>query len=138
MGMREARTIDSVSNSDRPPDVEDRAVPGRWGGNFIIYSANTHIAIQIARPSRLIMLLEVPGKDTNATVLALNGQLKKLTKHLRESLTWDRAIKLANHTLFTMKGERKCIFANHKVRGSATLTKTQTGLLHQHFPKERS
>ncbi len=43
-GIIRGQIIDAQSIKARPPEVEDRAVPGHWEGDLIAGSKNTHIA----------------------------------------------------------------------------------------------
>lgn len=82
--------IDAISIAQRPPGIDDRAVPGHWEGDLIAGSNNTHIATLVERHSRFTMLVKIDAKDTRTVVSALSKHVKKLPKQLRRSLTWDR------------------------------------------------
>ena len=54
------------------------------------------------RHSRFVMLIKVPGKETEAVVAALSQQVRKLPVTLRRSLTWNRGLEMAKHKEFTV------------------------------------
>lgn len=81
---------DAVSISERPPSVEDRAIPGHWEGDLIGGSQNSYIATLVERQSRYVMLVKVANKDTESVVSGLIKSAKKLPSDLYKSLTWDR------------------------------------------------
>ena len=56
---RWAQIIDGISIHERPPEVEDRAIPGHWEGDLITGTNNTHIATRVERRSRYTLLVEV-------------------------------------------------------------------------------
>ena len=111
-GLPRGRIIDAISISERPAEVEDRAVPGHWEGDLIAGSGNTHIATLVERQSRFTMLIKVDGKDTETVVGALTRQVKKLPAELRRSLTWDRGLELANHKKFSVATDVKVYFCD--------------------------
>jgi IS30 family transposase len=80
----------AVSISERPPSVEDRAVPGHWEGDLIGRSRNSYIATLVERHSRYVMLVKVANKDTESVVSALIKQSQRLPGELYRSLTWER------------------------------------------------
>ena len=58
------QSADAVSISERPPAVEDRALPGHWEGDLLFGSKNSQIATLVERQSRYVMLVKVGKKDT--------------------------------------------------------------------------
>jgi len=70
-GSVRGQIIDAVSIHERPPEVDDRAVPGHWEGDLISGFNNTHIATLVERSSRFTILFKVKGKDTQSVVSAL-------------------------------------------------------------------
>lgn len=64
LGTMRSSIKDAVSISERPPEIEDRAVPGHWEGDLVAGSGNTHIAMLVERQSRFTMLIKVGARDT--------------------------------------------------------------------------
>ena len=77
---------------ERPPAVEDRALPGHWEGDLLFASKNSQIATLVERQSRYVMLAKVGKKDTATVVNALIKHAQKLPHELYRSLTWDRGV----------------------------------------------
>lgn len=135
-GQPRGQIIDGVSIAHRPPDIEDRAVPGHWEGDLIAGSANTHIATLVERHSRFTMLVKVDGKDTKTVVAALSKQVKRLPQQLRQSLTWDRGMELADHKTFTLATDTKVYFCDPKSPWQRGTNENTNRLLRQYFPKK--
>jgi IS30 family transposase len=135
-GARRGQIIDGVSISDRPPEIDDRAVPGHWEGDLIAGTANTHIATLVERQSRFTMLIKVDGKDTKTVVAALCRQVKKLPVQLRQSVTWDRGMELANHKSFTMATATQVYFCDPRSPWQRGTNENTNRLLRQYFPKK--
>ncbi len=75
-GQQRGQIKDAVSIRERPPEVEERAVPGHWEGDLLAGAHNTHVATLVERNSRFVMLVRVGGKDTESVVEALSNQIQ--------------------------------------------------------------
>ena len=80
-----------VMISDRPAEVDDRAVPGHWEGDLILGKGNkSAIGSLVERSTRYVMLLHLPhGHDTVEVRNALVTAIEQLPAHLKASLTCD-------------------------------------------------
>jgi IS30 family transposase len=104
------RIYDTVSISERPATVEDRAIPGHWEGDLLFGSANSRIATLVERQTRFVMLVKVASKDTETVINALISHAGKLPQQLYRSLTWDRGKEMADHKRFTVATNIKVYF----------------------------
>jgi len=129
------RITDTVSISERPASVEDRAVPGHWEGDLISGSNNSHIATLVERHSRYVMLAKLEGKDTKSVINALIKQAHKLPRELYKSLTWDRGKEMAAHKRFTLETDIDVYFCDPSSPWQRGSNENTNGLLRQYFPK---
>lgn len=134
-GQPRGQIIDAVSISKRPPEVEDRAVPGHWEGDLITGSKNSHIATLVERHSRFVKLVRVNGKDTTSVVNALVREVQRLPEGLMSSLTWDRGMELANHRMFSMETGVDVFFCDPRSPWQRGTNENTNGLLRQYYPK---
>jgi transposase, IS30 family len=83
--------------AQRPPEADNRAMPGHWEGDLIAGSNNSAIGTLVERATRFTILLHLPGDHTAATVAAaMIEAMSQLPEHLRRSITWDRGSEMAN------------------------------------------
>jgi len=92
-----------VMISERPAEIEDRAVPGHWEGDLIIGTHKSAIGTLVERQTRYVMLFEVPkGNRAEDVRVFLTDTVKKLPEHLWQSLTWDQGKEMAQHAQFSV------------------------------------
>src|SRR5215472_13562224 len=111
-GQSRGQIVDAISIRERPPEAEDRAVPGHWEGDLLVGAKNSYIVTLAERHSRFAMLIKVPNRDTAVVVAALSRQIRKLPVTLRRSLTWDRGLEMAQHKAFTVATGVKVYFCD--------------------------
>jgi IS30 family transposase len=129
------RITDTVSISERPASVEDRAVPGHWEGDLLFGSKNSQIATLVERHTRYAMLVKVSGKDTETVINALIKHAHKLPEELYKSLTWDRGKEMADHKRFTLATDIQVYFCDPQNPWQRGSNENTNGLLRQYFPK---
>ena len=134
-GQSRGQIVDAISIRERPPEVEDRAIPGHWEGDLLSGAKNSYIATLVERHSRFAMLIKVPSKDTEVVVATLSRHVRKLPATLRRSLTWDRGLEMAQHKAFTVATDVKVYFCDPQSPWQRGSNENTNGLLRQYFPK---
>ncbi|HQV90743.1 MAG TPA: IS30 family transposase [Phycicoccus sp.] len=126
-----------VMISDRPAEVEDRAVPGHWEGDLIIGTPNTSaIGTLVERSTRFTMLIHLPGRhDALAVRDGIVSTMSALPEQLCASLTWDQGSEMGLHHEITIQAELPVYFCDPGSPWQRGTNENTNGLLRQYFPK---
>jgi IS30 family transposase len=136
-GQRLQRIKDMVSISERPPEVEDRAVPGHWEGDLIVgKQGQSAIGTLVERKTGFVMLLHLP-EDHGAVAVqqAMINKMSELPAILRQTLTWDQGIEMANHAQIAAATDLNIFFCDPHSPWQRGSNENTNGLLRQYFPK---
>jgi transposase, IS30 family len=123
--------------SDRPPEAEDRAVPGHWEGDLIINKGGrSAMGVLVERSSRYVVLLHLPhGRTAEEVRAALTRQVSKLPAELRRTLTWDQGKEMAEHVRFSTDTNMVVYFCDPHSPWQRGTGENTNGLLRQYFPR---
>jgi IS30 family transposase len=126
---------DMVLISERPSEVEDRAVPGHWEGDLIMGRRKTCIGTLVERTTRYVMLLKLPDNTAAAVRSAMSEKILTLPAELRRSVTWDRGKEMSQHVRFTIDTGVQVYFCDPNSPWQRGTNENTNGLLRQYFPK---
>jgi IS30 family transposase len=131
------KIADMVSISDRPAEIEDRAVPGHWEGDLIVGAHNrSAIVTLVERQTRYVLLARIGADKTSPAVCdAIADKILSLPDHLARSLTWDQGKEMTGHAEFTIKTGLPVYFCDPHSPWQRGSNENTNGLLRQYFPK---
>ena len=128
-----------VMISERPPEVEDRAVPGHWEGDLLMGGRTSAIATLVERQTRYCQLVALPeGSGAERVADALTTSITTLPAQLRRSLTWDQGSEMAEHRRFSVETGVEVYFCDPRSPWQRGSNENTNGLLRQYFPKGES
>lgn len=128
---------DMVLLSERPAEVEDRAVPGHWEGDLIVgQKSKSAIATLVERQTRFVMLCALrKGRLAEQVKDVLARRISELPALLKGSLTWDRGKEMGAHLDFAVETGVQVYFCDPRSPWQRGTNENSNGLLRQYFPK---
>src|SRR5665213_3864013 len=128
---------DMVMISERPAEIEDRAVPGHWEGDLIIGADHASaVGTLVERSTRFLLLLHL-GNDYSAKAVeeAMRKAIATLPVELMRSVTWDQGSEMSNHRSITVTTGVPIYFCDPHSPWQRGSNENTNGLLRQYMPK---
>jgi transposase, IS30 family len=137
LDQRGARIPDMVNISERPPEANDRAVPGHWEGDLILGAGNASaVGTLVERTTRYVILLHLPvDHSAEAVRAAMTTKIQTLPEHLFRSITWDQGVEMAHHREFSIDTGIDVFFCDPHSPWQRGSNENTNGLLRQWLPK---
>ncbi len=134
---RRGRIPNMINISERPAEVEDRAVPGHWEGDLILgKQGRSAIGTLVERQTRYLILLHLSnGQRAEEVEKAMIAATKRLPETLWKSLTWDQGSEMRNHAKISVAANLEIYFCDPAKPWQRGSNENTNGLLRQYFPK---
>lgn len=132
--------IQGATISLRPPEADDRAVPGHWEGDLVIGAGGRSALITLVeRTSRFVLISRLGTRHDSATVTdALQTMVADLPRAVYSTITWDQGAEMAQHAAFTAITGIPVYFADPHSPWQRPTNENTNGLIREYFPKGTS
>ena len=133
---RRGQIPEMVSIHVRPPEVNDRVMPGHWEGDLIKGAGNkSAVGVLVERSTRLVLLCKMPDASAESALAAFTAKLNLIAAPMRQSLTYDQGKEMARHAELTARTGVKVYFCDPHSPWQRGTCENTNGLLRQYLPK---
>lgn len=134
---KRATISDFLSIAERPEEVKDRIIPGHWEGDLIMGSkaSNSALGTLVERTTRYLLLVPLQKRDAYTVRTQFAKAVKRIPRHLKKTLTYDRGTEIAQHKLFTADTKIQVYLADPHSPWQRGTNENTNGLIRQYFPR---
>ena len=133
---RRGQIPDMVSIHVRPPEANDRVMPGHWEGDLIKGANNrSAVGVLVERSTRLVLLAKMPDSTAESALAAFTAKLNQIAQPLRKSLTYDQGREMARHRELALATNIRVYFCDPHSPWQRGSCENTNGLLRQMLPK---
>jgi len=127
---------DMVSIHLRPPEIEDRLMPGHWEGDLIKGKANgSAVGTLVERTSGYLILARMAEATATSAVNNFSAALNRMPAELKKSLTYDQGREMTRHAEITQKTGTAIYFCDPHSPLQRGSNENINGLIRQYLPK---
>ena len=127
---------DDVLIHVRPPEVEDRLVPGHWEGDFIKGAVNrSAVGTLVERSSRFVLLAQMDDCSSLSALHGFSRVLRRVEPAMRKTMTYDRGTEMARHRELADANDIKVYFADPHSPWQRGSNENANGLIREYLPK---
>jgi len=133
---RRGQIPEMVSIHVRPPEVDDRVMPGHWEGDFIKGAGNkSSVGVLVERTSRLVLLAKMVDATAASALAGFSAKLNSIAAPMRHSFTYDQGKEMARHNELSAATGVKVYFCDPHSPWQRGTCENTNGLLRQYLPK---
>jgi IS30 family transposase len=133
---RRGRIPDMQSIHVRPPEVEDRLIPGHWEGDLIKGAGNrSSVGTLVERTSGFMVLAKMSSASGADALASFGKALESIPEALRKTLTYDQGKEMSYHAALTLRTGVQVYFADPHRPWQRGSNENTNGLLRQYMPK---
>jgi IS30 family transposase len=133
---RRHRLANMVSIHARPPEIDERLVPGHWEGDLIKGAYNrSAVGTLVERTTLFTVLSKMENVSAEAALAGFSRVLNRIEAQKRLSLTYDQGREMAAHERLTEATGVNVYFADPHSPWQRGINENTNGLLRQYLPK---
>lgn len=127
---------DIVSIHVRPPEANERLLPGHWEGDLIKGARNqSAVGTLVCRKTLFLMLVKMDGSTALDALRGYEQAFSPLDEALRQTLTYDQGKEMALHKKLAESTGLKIYFADPHSPWQRGICENINGLIRQYLPK---
>ena len=133
---RRSQIPDMQSIHIRPPEIEDRLIPGHWEGDLIKGAGNrSSVGTLVERTTGFVVLAKMDNATTKAVVDSFAAVLNREPAAMRKTMTYDQGREMHGHKILTERTGVQIYFADPHSPWQRGSNENTNGLLRQYMPK---
>jgi IS30 family transposase len=133
---RRGALLDIVSIHVRPPEANERLLPGHWEGDLIKGARNqSAVGTLVCRKTLFVMLVKMDGATALDALKGYETAFSPLDPELRKTLTYDQGKEMALHKRLAESTGLKIYFADPHSPWQRGICENINGLIRQYLPK---
>lgn len=133
---RRGRMHDLPSIHARPPEANERLLPGHWEGDFIKGARNrSSVGVLVDRATLFLKLVKMEGCSAQEAMEGFSQAFAPLPPEARRSLTYDQGKEMALYRTLSARTGLAMYFADPHSPWQRGICENTNGLLRQYLPK---
>lgn len=120
----------------RPPEANERLMPGHWEGDLIVGAHNrSAVGVLVCRHTLFLKLVKLNDATAQSVLNAFGAAFEVLPPELCKTLTYDQGKEMAMHRQLSARTGLSIYFADPHSPWQRGICENTNGLLRQYFPK---
>lgn len=120
----------------RPPEVEQRLLPGHWEADLIIGKGNlSQVGVLVERCTLFTIVIKLKSSKAMEVAKAFTKVLKGIDRQMRLSMTFDQGSEMRHHKKISQATGIEFYFAHPHSPWERGICENINGLLREYLPK---